>query len=57
MSIELENPKTAYEKADALTNLIEQMVIAHKIKDETRFNFAQRKARNIGFELVQMLEE
>lgn len=57
MSIEMENPKTALEKADALTNLIQQMAIAHRMKDESKFNEVYKRAGEIGFDLVHMLEE
>lgn len=51
------NTETALEKADALTNLVEQMFLAHQIHDETMFRQAHDKAGEIGFDLVQMLSE
>jgi hypothetical protein len=57
MSIEMDNPKTALEKADALTNLIEQMSLAHRTHNEAMFKKAYNKAGEIGFDLVQMLGE
>lgn len=44
------------EKADALTNLIEQMLMAHRIGDEKTFMKAHDKAAKIGFELVNQLD-
>jgi len=57
MSIEMDNPQTALEKADAITNLIQQMQIAHSIKDNVMFNNAFEKASSIGSELVEMLDQ
>ena len=57
MSIEMDNPVTALEKADALTNLVEQMYLAHMIYDEKHFKEAYNKAGEIGFDLVQMLSQ
>ena len=33
----MENPKTLLEKVDAASNLVEQMQIAHAVKDEKTF--------------------
>ena len=55
MSIEMDSPVTALEKADALTNLVEQMYMAHKIRNEYKFEEAYNKAGDIGFDLLQML--
>ena len=57
MSIEMDNPKTKLEMADAISNLIEQMHMAHMMRDESRFKEAHKKAGKLAFELVQMLEE
>jgi len=57
MSINMDDPKTALEKADALTNLVEQMFLAHKTHNEEMFMNAYDKAGNIGFDLVLMLSE
>jgi hypothetical protein len=57
MSIEIENPETLLEKVDALTNLIEQMLLAHRMRDEQRFNEAHDKAAQIGFEVSEALQE
>jgi ubiquinone biosynthesis protein COQ9 len=56
MSIEMDNPETPLEKADALSNLIEQMAIAHRISDEQMFKIAYDKAADLGFSLVQDLQ-
>lgn len=37
MSIEMEDLKTPLEKADCLSNLLEQMALAHTVKDEEMF--------------------
>jgi hypothetical protein len=57
MSIEIENPTTLLEKADALTNLIEQMYLAHRTHNEPMFEKAHKKAGEIGFDLVVELSE
>lgn len=57
MSIEMENPKTLLEKVDAAANLVEQMYLAHMMKDEPRFLEFKEKASQLLFESVQMLNE
>jgi len=57
MSIEMENPETLLEKVDALTNLVEQMLLAHRMRDEQKFNEAHDKAAQIGFEVLEALQE
>ncbi len=57
MSIKVEEAKTPFERADAISNLIEQMALAHSVKDETQFKRALNEVRGHCFELVQMLEE
>lgn len=57
MSIELENPKTVLEKVDAAANLIEQMALAHAIKDQTHFNEAKEKAAKFLFQVTQELSQ
>ena len=57
MSIEMDNPQTLLEKIDTLTNLVEQMLLAHRMRDEQRFNEAHDKAAQIGFEVMQALQE
>ena len=57
MSIEMENPKTKLEKIDAITNLIEQMYLAHKTHNETMFQKAYDEAGELGFDLLNELTE
>lgn len=57
MSINMKNPKTPLEKADALANLIAQMFLAHQLKDERHFTIAHNKASDMAFELTNALEE
>lgn len=57
MSIEMENPKTLMELADALANLTEQLAIAHSIKDEAHFIKTMVKARLFHQILLTKLEE
>lgn len=57
MGIEMKNPQTPLEKADALTNLVAQMHLAHMVRDEAHFKRAHAEASRIGFELVQVLAE
>lgn len=57
MSIEMENPETLLQKVDALTNLVEQMLLAHRMRDEQRFNDAHDKAAQLGFEVMEALQE
>jgi hypothetical protein len=57
MSTEIDNPETLLEKVDALTNLVEQMLLAHKMRDEKKFNEAHDKAAQIGFEVLEALQE
>lgn len=57
MSIEMDNPETLLEKVDALTNLVEQMLLAHRMRDEQRFNEAHDKAAQIGFEVIEALQK
>ena len=53
----MQNPKTLLEKVDAAANLVEQMYLAHQMKDEKRFNEAHGKAGNLLFEATQMIDE
>ena len=57
MSIEMDNPKTLLEKVDAAANLVEQMQLAHMMKDESRFKQAKEKASTLLFDAVQMIKE
>lgn len=49
--------RTLLEKADDLTNQVEQMHLAHRIRDEARFEVAHGRASRLGFELVNALQE
>lgn len=57
MSIEMDNPKTIMEKVDAASNLIEQMCLAHMIRDEITFRKAHKKAGDLLLDVMQKLEE
>jgi hypothetical protein len=57
MSIEMENPKTTLEKADAAANLVEQMWLAHQVKDEKKFIESHHKASKLLFEVTRELED
>ncbi len=56
MSIEMENPKTALEKVDAAANLVEQMYLAHMIRDEAKFKEAHAKAGTFLRDAIDMLD-
>ena len=56
MSIEMEKPVTLVEKLDTLTNLIEQMFIAHQVGNEALFRESHAKAGKLGFEAMQLAE-
>jgi hypothetical protein len=55
MSINMKNPKTPLEKADAISNLVEQMWLSHRIRDEKHFEECHDKAGSLCFELIQQL--
>lgn len=57
MSIEMNNPKTVYEKIDAAANLVEQMMLAHTIHDQERFKYAHKKAGDLLFDAMRQIEE
>jgi hypothetical protein len=57
MSIEMNNPKTLLEKVDAAANLVEQMYLAHMMKDDKTFDKAHKKAGTLLFEATQMIDE
>lgn len=57
MSIEMDNPKTLLEKVDAAANLVEQMYLAHTMKDDKTFSEAHKKAGALLFEATQMIDE
>jgi len=56
MSIELDNPQTTLEYVDAAANLIEQMFLAHMMKDEKTFNEAHEKAAKFLAEATTLLD-
>lgn len=56
MSIEMNNPKTPLEKIDAAANLVEQMFLAHSIRDEKKFKEAHFKAGDLLFKAMRQLE-
>jgi hypothetical protein len=57
MSIEINNPKTLLEKVDAAANLVEQMFLAHMVKDEKMFSEAHNKASKLLFDACRMAEK
>lgn len=57
MSTEMENPKTLLEKVDAASNLVGQMYLAHKIKDEKTFEEAHKKAGELLAEAIDLIDE
>lgn len=57
MSIEMGNPKTLLEKIDAASNLVEQMFLAHMMKDEAKFKEVHKKAGELLFDAVRMADE
>jgi len=44
-------------KISLLTNLVEQMQIAHRLKDEAKFTEIYNKASALGFEIEETLQE
>jgi len=56
MSIEMDNPTTPLEIADAIGNLIAQMWLAHKMRDEATFTKAHTRAAELSAALVDMLD-
>lgn len=56
MSIEMNNPKTVYEKIDAAANLVQQMFLAHTIKDEEHFKKSHKQAGDLLFKAMRQLE-
>lgn len=57
MSIELENPQTLLEKTDAAANFVAQMFLAHRVKDEKKFDEAHERASTLLSEVIDKLNE
>lgn len=57
MSIEMDNPQTPLELADAIGNLIDQIRLAVMIRDWVHVDKASDRASALNFELVQKLSE
>lgn len=57
MLINMDNPTTALEKVDAAANLVEQMHLAHMMKDEKKFKEAHQRAGALLRDAVEMLDE
>jgi glycosylphosphatidylinositol transamidase (GPIT) subunit GPI8 len=57
MSIEMENPITILEKIDAASNLVQQMYLAHTIRDEVKFRDAHRQASELLADAIEMCDE
>lgn len=53
----MDNPVTILEKVDAAANLVEQMNLAHMIKDEAQFKKAHARASHLLFEVINMIDE
>jgi len=49
--------ETLLQKVDTLTNLVEQMLLAHRMRDEKKFNEAHDNAAKTGFEITKALQE
>jgi len=56
MSINLENPKTTLEKADAAANFVAQMYLAHGMKDEATFKKAYDRASTLLSDVIDELD-
>ncbi len=57
MSIEMENPESVLEKADAASNWVAQMLLAHQVGDEDRFIKAHAEASCLLFDVTVELEQ
>lgn len=57
MSIEMKNTKKVVEKIDAAANLVQQMNLAHMLRDEAHFKEAHKKASQFLFDALRQLEE
>lgn len=53
----MENPKTLLEKIDASANLVAQMMLAHKMRDEKHFMEVYNKASILLNEATTMADE
>jgi hypothetical protein len=47
--VEIDNPKTVYEKINAAANLVEQMALAKTVGDDQHFNKTKAKAAKTSF--------
>lgn len=52
----MKNPKTAFEKIDAAANYVEQMMLAHTIKDEAHFRKCHQEAGKLLFDALRQME-
>lgn len=52
----MNNPKTAIEKIDAAANLVEQMNMAHMIKDDKHFAKCHTKASKLLFDALRQMD-
>lgn len=57
MSIEMENPQTLLEKIDAAANLVQQMYLAHMIRDDVKFKEAHQQATRLLADATTMADE
>ncbi len=53
----MNNPKTLLEKVDAAANLVQQMHLAHIMKDEDKFKEAHNQATTLLADAVEMIDE
>lgn len=56
MSIEMDNPQSPLELADAIGNLIEQIRLASMIGDKAHLSTAVDRASELCFQLVEALQ-
>lgn len=57
MSIEMDNPKTVYEKVDAAANYVEQIRIAIAVGDIKRANATIDTVGQLLFETMRQIEK
>lgn len=53
----MDNPETLLEKIDAAANYVEQMFLAHMVRDEAKLKEAHQKASDLLFDASRMAEE